>query len=885
MNKILISLVLISIVLASCFHSRKIIKNVTVLDTLEVKANTEENSYRASSTIAWQIEQSTVALSFDFKHKTARGLEMLKIHPYFYASDSVVLDAKSMKINNVAIATYINTTMPDAILFDTLNYKLQALKFSYHNNKLCVYFNKTYTSKENINILISYIAEPYAEQIGGSTAISQDRGLYFINTDNSIAGKPVQIWTQGETESNSHWLPTVDKPNMRFLANIQLTVPDTMITLSNGYLKGTSNNKNGTRTDVWETDWKIQPYALMFAIGKFAIVRDSFHAKELNYYVEPEYAPYARAMFNHTAQMMDYFGEVTGVPYPWNKYSHVVVRDYVSGAMENTSATLYGEFMNENFREVADKNYEDVVSHELFHQWFGDYVTAESWSNLTLNESFANFGEQLWREHNYGKTAADKIADDDLQAYLAAAKYNDPPLLRYYYNDKEQLFDRITYQKGGAILRYLRNLCGADAFSEAMRLYLSKNALKGAEVANWRMALEEASGQDWNWFFNEWYVRGGHPELYVKYTYDDSAQILKVHIKQIQQDSSFAYNLPLRNVLYYGIDSVSIDWHLKKRNEEYVYPYKNGVRPLLICDADHVLPGKISENKSSEEILRQFALGKDYVNRKNCLQHAAKNLKDPNYSRMLKMALSQHLGYIREQALQVMYQAQDSDLQTQYRSFVEQITVNDGDINVKVAALKLLGKWKNVLSKPIMEQYVYDSSYLVAGSALSALFEIDSTIAYVYAKKLAGTAPRSGLYNSISYSLGKMAKPEDIVYFEKETTGYIPSAKRTGILSGLYYYLLNTKDSALFKAGVNMMRSVLQSEQIAAYKINEMMYLANVYSSEKKSLEAEKNTAMQAKSIHEIKKNFTREIIDEIVKAEESSEVKKQMNEIVKDLD
>ena len=89
---------------------------------------------------------------------------------------------------------------------------------------------------------------------------------------------------------------------------------------------------------------------------------------------------------------MEFFSKITGVPYPWKKYDQIVVRDYVSGAMENTTASLYGEFMNQNFREIADKNYEDIVSHELFHQWFGDYVTMESWSNLTVSESFANYG-------------------------------------------------------------------------------------------------------------------------------------------------------------------------------------------------------------------------------------------------------------------------------------------------------------------------------------------------------------------------------------------------------------------------------------------------------------------------------------------------------------
>src|SRR5690606_25883012 len=150
-----------------------------------------------------------------------------------------------------------------------------------------------------------------------------------------------------------------------------------------------------------------QIYALMFAVGKFEIIDDEpWNQIPVNYYVEPEYAPFAQKMFQNTPEMMGFFSEITGVPYPWNKYSQIVVRDYVSGAMENTTASLFGEFMNQNFREIADKNYEDVVAHELFHQWFGDYVTAESWSHINLNESFANYGEYRWRKYKYGDASA-----------------------------------------------------------------------------------------------------------------------------------------------------------------------------------------------------------------------------------------------------------------------------------------------------------------------------------------------------------------------------------------------------------------------------------------------------------------------------------------------
>ncbi|HTN17406.1 MAG TPA: M1 family aminopeptidase, partial [Chitinophagaceae bacterium] len=330
------------------------------MDTVTVSAfNNPMNQYRATAPQEWWIRHTHAALSFDYKEKTANGRATLSLQPYFYALDSLVLDAKSMDIKSVQLEP-----------------GHQALAYTYDSSQLHIRLDKSYTRYEQLKLSIEYIAKPYARSgKGGSTAIRDDRGLYFINADSAVAGKPVQIWTQGETEANSNWLPTIDKPNMRTTVELDLTVPAQYKTLSNGALVG-SREHGATRTDTWKTDLPIQVYAIMFAVGDFHMTKDRWQDKEVNYYVEPAFAPYARKMFQYTPEMIGFFSGVTGVPYPWNKYSQVVVRDYVSGAMENTSASLFGEFMNQDEREYDDENHEDVVSHELFHQWFGDYVTA-----------------------------------------------------------------------------------------------------------------------------------------------------------------------------------------------------------------------------------------------------------------------------------------------------------------------------------------------------------------------------------------------------------------------------------------------------------------------------------------------------------------------------
>ena len=172
--------------------------------------------------------------------------------------------------------------------------------------------------------------------------------------------------------------------------------------------------------------------------------------------------------------MIDFYSKQLGVDYHWPKYSQIVVRDYVSGAMENTSATLHGDFMvYQTTREMIDgKKGDDVIAHELYHQWFGDLVTAESWSNLPLNESFATYGEYLWNEYKNGRDAADENHAGSRYGYMAQSQQKEVDLIRFDYEHREDMFDGFSYNKGGQVLHMLRKAVGDEAFFASLKLYL-----------------------------------------------------------------------------------------------------------------------------------------------------------------------------------------------------------------------------------------------------------------------------------------------------------------------------------------------------------------------------------------------------------------------------
>lgn len=847
------SIILASSLLISCKSAKN--KGLTKsMETVVVNAFSNPlNIYRATTPRLWNIVHTRVALSFDYKNRTASGQEWLSLQPYFYPSDTLRLDAKSMKIESVTIGQLD-----------------KPLQYTYDSTSLLIKLDKMYRKDELVRLSIKYTAMPYATASGGSAAIKDDRGLYFINHDGKIEGKPIQIWTQGETEANSHWLPTIDKPNSRTTVQMELTVPRQYKTLGNGEL--ISSMDNGiTRTDIWKMDKPIQVYAIMFAIGDFSVAKDTWRNKEVSYYVEPAYAPYARKMFQYTPEMMEFFSNATGVPYPWNKYSQVVVRDYVSGAMENTSASLFGEFMNQNHRQYDDANQEDVVSHELFHQWFGDYVTAESWSHLTVNESFATYGEYLWRRHKYGLSYADELAWSDLQKYLDFTDYSDPVLVRHHYRDKEDMFDRVSYQKGGAILHYMHHLMGDSAFYKSMNIYLSKNALQAAEATQWRLAVEEATGKDWNWFFDQWYHRAGHPVLDIKYAYDDAAQKLMVTVSQVQKENVGLYQIPLKTLLINGDEKSEINWNITKQKETFVYEYKNGVSPVIVPDVAHVFPGIIKENKTIKEWATQMNSCTDFVSQLLAIQNiGTKELNSAEAQTILNKGIQNKSAALRQATLEKIAPIENEALRSKFKPDVIMLATNDGNNAVKAAALAIIGDWKMKEQKELLVQSINDSSYAVAGNALAALRQIDDSLAYVLAKQHLNEKPNTLLDENAWMVLAIKAKDEDTLAFKNLALNKNDAEKRSHIVSDLKNFANNTRNEKAFKLMVDLLADKIKSTENKNYRL----YYAGIFKQIKEK--RNKSLANDKKNVQLLRElDYLKSIIQKLRSEEKEKDVQK----------
>lgn len=749
--------------------------------------------YQPSRTKEWELKHTKLDLTFDFAQRTASGHALLQVHPYFYSSDSIVLDAVGMQIDAVE-------TMPVSLLDS----------YHYDNERLHIKLKQSVKKEDLLNIHIKYTARPYSVKEGGTEAIRSDKGLFFINTRGEEPVKPMQVWTQGETQANSKWFPTFDSPNFKTTMDLTLHVPDTLVTLSNGLLKESRPEAKGMRADRWVQDIPFAPYLAMIAVSDFAVQKDSWKGKEVAYYVPKAYAPYARNIFNHTPEMIEFFSDKLGVPYPWDKYSQVAVYNYVSGAMENVTASLFGSFNLKNDRELADAPNDFIVAHELFHQWFGDYVTCESWGQLTVNESFADYSEYLWTEYKYGPNRAEEVWQNAMNRYLSQAVKNDPSLVRHYYHSAGEMFDRVSYNKGGRTLHYLRNLMGDEAFFAGLKEYLTHNALGTAEATDLRLAFEKVSGKDWKWFFDEWYYRAGHPKLDIQYIHDDKARELKVIVSQKQSDSIGLYHLPLKAQLISDKNTTTIDWTVHQREQTFSYPYINGKAPVFVPDALHWLPGEIKVNKPEEQdVLKILETSRSFISKRNALADFLSEQNKPKAEQrtaVLKAALADTIAAVRLYALQFPDLKTKADA-TAFTGIIAGLAEKDASNKVRAAAFNHLANVYDSRYTALCEQALSSPSYIVAGSALSALYAQNHKLAYNHASSLKATDPRDQLLYISYMILAKEGRAEDYPYLEQQITRNYDGVRNV-LITHFGTYLLHCRDIETYTHGLAFLRSI-----------------------------------------------------------------------------
>ncbi|MBI3721225.1 MAG: M1 family metallopeptidase, partial [Fimbriimonas ginsengisoli] len=357
-------------------------------------------------------------------------------------------------------------------------------------------------------------------------------GWNWVEPKGKVANRE-GFFTQGETNSNSEWAPTWDYPNDFTTSETTTTVPAGWDVIGNGVLVSDEQSKDGKRrTFHWKLDMPHATYLLSLCGGPFDIKRDNWKGVPLLYVVPKGMGNLIDYSFGNTKDMLSFFSDKLGVKYPWPKYAQDAMFDF-GGGMENVSATTLGEGSLTDPR-AGEHQMDWVNSHELGHQWFGDFVTCKDWGHIWLNESFATFMEMIYIEHARGKNAFEQDVESDMQQYFDEAKHYKRPLVTNFYADPGAMFDRHTYPKGGVILHTLRNQLGDKVFFQGLHDYLTKHAHEPVESQQLCRSMTESSGIDLEPFWNQWIYKPGHPVIDWSWSWDEAKKEVVVHVKQTQ---------------------------------------------------------------------------------------------------------------------------------------------------------------------------------------------------------------------------------------------------------------------------------------------------------------------------------------------------------------
>lgn len=432
------------------------------------------------------------------------------------------------------------------VLLDAVEIDLLDVSHEFYYDGEKIEIRPQWKAGEVIEVAVKYRARPRA-------------GMYFVTPHGQR--RSVYVWTQGESEYNRYWVPLPDSPNIKFPWTVAVTVPKPLVAGSNGLLVEIKEGED-SRTYVWEMRHPMSPYLLAIAAGDFEIYSEKCGEVLLEYYIPRYIGGEWRYSFYNTCEIMRFFSEYLGVPYPYERYAQVVVPEFIYGGMENTTFTIltdwtihdkhahcpYGEFPCPGQEDFSS---DPLVAHEMAHMWFGDLVTAKDWGHIAINESFATFIEALWTERSKGREEYLYEIYTNFKTYLGeySRRYS-RPIVTNVYKIPDEVFDRHAYEKGSVVLHMLRSLLGDDVFRRGLKVFLERNRYRAVDIEDLRKALEEAAGRDLEWFWRQFFYSAGHPVLKISWNYSDG--VIKLQIKQTQGEDSYpVYTLPLEIKIVY----------------------------------------------------------------------------------------------------------------------------------------------------------------------------------------------------------------------------------------------------------------------------------------------------------------------------------------------
>jgi len=532
----------------------------------------------------------------DFKARTIKGVTSIRFAPIAKELRELTLDAMDLHVSSVSAGAAV-------------------ADHGVTDEKITITFRQPIPPGQETTVVITYEAEP-------------KRGLYFRTPELGYSEQDMHLFTQGESHEAPYWFPSYDYPNERSTSEVTCRVPKDMTVLSNGRMVSERTDPNtGLKAVTWLQGKPHVNYLIALAAGRFAKIESRHKDVPLAFYTPASSIGLAKSSFEGTADMVAFYESEIGIPYPWDKYSQVVVRDFVAGGMENTTLTILTD--NTLFTEETEniRSSHGLVAHELVHQWFGDYVTCKDWSHLWLNEGFATYYEMLYDGHRNGRDSLLYKLYQTAQGILRDRPEEKPIVWRGYGDAMEQ-FDYRSYSKGGWVLRMLSCELGEDLYRKCIKTYMERNALCCVQTPDLSSVVEALSGRSFDQFFDQWIYHAGFPKLSISYKWFGTDKLAKVSIKQTQNVGNDVLLFHLHTKLRFVIDGKPVDKDITIDQKEHDFYFPLEKEPKIVrFDPEYGLLAQVTFDSPTDMLYAQLADQNDVVGRLLSME-ALKGKKD-----------------------------------------------------------------------------------------------------------------------------------------------------------------------------------------------------------------------------------------------------------------
>jgi aminopeptidase N len=580
--------------------------------------------------------------------------------------------------------------------------------FDLRDDKLRVHLARPAKTGEKFDVELQYVGKPTS-------------GLYFILPDKDDPGRAKEIWTQGEAEDTHHYIPIYDYPNDRTTSEMILTVPGDWLTVSNGKLLSVQDAPNGQKTWTWRQSLPVSTYLISFVAGEYKDKKDSWRNLPITYNVPRGMEDTIDPTFRHTKEMLDFFSDRFGVPYPWDQYAQTAVDDFVASGMENVSATTLAtrDMLHAELASEKPEATDGLISHEMTHQWFGDLVTCKDWTNTWLNEGFATFGASLWEEHFYGADASSYRYWREQNTWMQSRELYPIPIVTRDISDSVE-YEGNVYDKAGWVIRMLREQMGDEEFFRALKHYLEAYRLQNVVSADLAKAIEESSATNVDQFFDQWIYGAGAPRFTVRSTYDDAGKKLSLSVKQTQKVEGHVglFRVPIEVAITTSSGEKLFPIEVSRADETFTFSVDGAPLMVLFDKGDKILKS-VDFQKSPEEWIRQLRTAPDVPDRADAA-FALGNLRDNEAAVKALGEAARHDKFwgIREEALRAMGRIASPPARKEILA-----ALSNDQPWVRALAVEQLGKYHGdeEIAKRLESIYKDDKAYSVRGAALQSL--------------------------------------------------------------------------------------------------------------------------------------------------------------------